>query len=62
MPDETNVFFQAGMAVTGWAAGIFLSPFIASFDHWVAFLILSIIGIHMIHEGIPSQYKMARPA
>jgi putative Mn2+ efflux pump MntP len=46
--------FQAGMTVTGWAAGIFLSVFIASFDHWIAFLILSIIGIHMIHEGIGS--------
>jgi putative Mn2+ efflux pump MntP len=44
--------FQAGMAITGWAAGTFLSVFITSFDHWVAFLILSIIGINMIREGI----------
>jgi len=44
--------FQAGMAGVGWAAGTWLEFFITSFDHWVALLILSVIGVHMIYEGM----------
>jgi putative Mn2+ efflux pump MntP len=43
--------FQAFMAILGWLSGTFLSIFISSYAPGVAFLILVIIGIHMIWEG-----------
>jgi putative Mn2+ efflux pump MntP len=44
--------FQTGMTLIGWAAGIGFTGFIAGFDHWLAFLLLAIIGLKMIHEGL----------
>ena len=44
--------FQAIMAILGWASGTWLELFIAPFDHWVAFLILSLVGGKMIYDGI----------
>ncbi len=44
--------FQAGMTLAGWAAGSTLVSYISVYDHWIAFLLLAIIGIKMIVEGI----------
>jgi manganese efflux pump family protein len=44
--------FQAIMPLIGFYAGIGFSEFIKTFDHWVAFGLLSIIGIKMIVEGL----------
>lgn len=46
--------FQFLMPVAGWYAGSGLVKFIASFDHWVAFAILSFVGGRMIREGLSS--------
>ncbi|MDD2891171.1 MAG: manganese efflux pump MntP family protein [bacterium] len=43
--------FQMGMPLIGWFVGSYLDRFISSFDHWVAFGLLSLIGIKMIHEA-----------
>lgn len=43
-------FFQAAMPLVGWLAGIGLAGYIKAFDHWVAFAILTGIGIKMIWE------------
>lgn len=43
--------FQAIMPVIGWLAGISVRNLIANYDHWIAFSILSIIGIKMIYES-----------
>src|SRR3989344_5068575 len=43
--------FQSAMPLIGWAVGINLKSFISSFDHWVAFGILVLIGLKMIHES-----------
>jgi len=43
--------FQAIMPVIGWSAGLTLKDFISSIDHWVAFGLLSIIGLKMILES-----------
>ena len=40
--------FQFLMPVLGWAAGATLKPLIESFDHWIAFALLTVVGIHMI--------------
>jgi len=44
--------FQGGMTLLGWAAGTGLAVLITGFDHWVAFLLLAIIGGKMIYEGL----------
>jgi len=44
--------FQAGMTIAGWLAGSTLIGFISAYDHWIAFLLLAIIGVKMIVEGI----------
>jgi len=44
--------FQAGMTFTGWMAGLSLIGLISDYDHWIAFLLLTIIGVKMIREGI----------
>jgi len=46
--------FQAVMPVIGWAVGRFFSNYIAAFDHWIAFGLLSFIGIRMIHNALAS--------
>ena len=43
--------FQTGMTLLGWAAGTHLTELIADYDHWVAFLLLAVIGIKMVIEG-----------
>lgn len=43
--------FQALMPLIGWVAGLSFRGFISSFDHWVAFGLLSFIGGRMIYES-----------
>lgn len=43
--------FQFLMPVIGWAAGTTVRQYIESFDHWVAFALLSYIGLKMIREA-----------
>ncbi|MGE5628916.1 MAG: manganese efflux pump MntP family protein [Solirubrobacterales bacterium] len=43
--------FQAGMPLLGFLLGVRFQNKIASFDHWIAFLLLGIIGINMIRES-----------
>ncbi len=44
--------FQAGLAVTGYFLGSFVSEIIKVADHWVALALLSFLGIRMIVDGI----------
>ena len=44
--------FQAGMSALGWLAGAFAGRYIARYDHWVAFGLLTIIGAKMIWEAV----------
>lgn len=43
--------FQALMPVIGWLLGVKFERYIVSIDHWIAFALLSIIGIQMIMES-----------
>ena len=45
-------FFQAFMPLVGWYTGFLAKDIIVSFDHWVAFGLLALIGIHMLYEGV----------
>ena len=44
-------FFQAIMPIIGWYAGVHILDLISSFDHWVAFFLLTFIGSKMIYES-----------
>lgn len=44
-------FFQAFMPLLGWTVGELLQGFLASYDHWIAFVLLSAIGFKMIKES-----------
>ena len=44
-------FFQAIMPIIGWYAGVHILDLISSFDHWVAFFLLTVIGSKMIYES-----------
>ncbi len=44
-------FFQAAMPCIGYAAGLGAKPYIEAVDHWVAFILLAIIGGKMWWEG-----------
>lgn len=43
--------FQFLMPLIGWFAGLTFREFIVSFDHWVAFGLLSLIGGKMLYEA-----------
>ena len=43
--------FQFLMPVLGWLAGRSIHRFIADYDHWIAFTLLSFIGGKMIYES-----------
>ena len=43
--------FQALMPLAGFMLGFRFQGVIRSIDHWIAFILLSLIGINMIREG-----------
>ena len=43
--------FQALMPLAGYFLGISFADFVSSVDHWIAFVLLGIIGGNMIHES-----------
>ena len=43
--------FQALMPVLGWLAGRTVVEFIADYDHWVAFILLSVVSGRMLWES-----------
>lgn len=43
--------FQAGMPLLGWLAGIKFEAYITAVDHWIAFILLGIIGGKMLYEA-----------
>lgn len=44
--------FQALMPIAGWLIGLTFRARIESFDHWVAFGLLALVGGKMIWEGL----------
>ncbi len=45
-------FFQAAMPLLGWFLGKQFTHHISQFDHWIAFVLLALIGGKMIHEAL----------
>ncbi len=44
--------FQALMPLIGWAVGSTFAKKIVAFDHWIAFILLAIVGGNMIIDAI----------
>ena len=44
--------FQAGMPVIGYLLGAGFQDKITAFDHWIAFILLALIGANMIREAV----------
>ncbi len=44
--------FQAGLLVAGYFLGSIISDVVKAADHWVALILLSLLGIKMIIEGL----------
>lgn len=47
--------FQALMPTVGYFLGSAFEKYITSFDHWIAFGLLGLIGVNMIREGVSKE-------
>ena len=44
----------------GWIAGVASQRLVEAWDHWVAFTILLVIGLHMVYSGLSKDAKAAQ--
>lgn len=44
--------FQAGMPIIGYFCGMNFASYIQNIDHWIAFILLGLIGINMLKEAM----------
>lgn len=51
--------FQALMPLIGYFLGYQFRTYITAFDHWIAFILLSIIGFNMIRESFSEEEEDA---
>ncbi len=49
--------FQFVMPIIGWWAGKSVASYISDYDHWIAFALLTIVGMHMIKEYFDKDEK-----
>ncbi|MBK7534917.1 MAG: manganese efflux pump [Myxococcales bacterium] len=49
--------FQAGMAAIGWQGAAWSLRYIDSWDHWLAFFLLVLIGGKMLREGLRQEQE-----
>jgi manganese efflux pump family protein len=66
MVDKTNVKnaliialffggFQAFMTIAGWILGLPLQEIVSTYAPWIAFILISIVGIKMIYESFSEE-------
>lgn len=53
--------FQALMPLAGYFLGVSFAGFVSSVDHWIAFILLGIIGGNMIKESSHKDEEIADP-
>ena len=51
--------FQALMPLIGWLLGVRFRGMIVSVDHWVAFILLGLIGFNMVREALGGEEEDA---
>ena len=47
------------MPAIGYVVGLQFSQMIQNWDHWIAFVLLALIGVNMIREGLSSDDELA---
>lgn len=50
--------FQALMPIIGWSGGLTVRSLIEHYDHWVAFVLLALVGGHMIWEALEKEKEL----
>ena len=53
--------FQALMPVLGYFLGVSFADFVENVDHWIAFILLGIIGCNMIKESFSDKCDASSP-
>lgn len=53
--------FQALMPFLGWALGTQFAKYITQYDHWIAFVLLAIIGVGMLREAGEKEEEVVCP-
>ena len=53
--------FQALMPLLGYLLGVSFADFVSSVDHWIAFVLLGIIGGNMIKESCSKEEECCAP-
>lgn len=51
---RTGLIFGVIESITpliGWGVGSVATKYVAAWDHWIAFTLLVVLGLHMIYEG-----------
>lgn len=48
---------EATTPIIGWLIGKSASDYVESWDHWIAFSLLTVLGLHMIYDGIRTDKK-----
>jgi len=51
--------FQSLMPIAGWLVGMTVQKWISSYDHWIAFLLLAVVGVRMILEAFDKDHDKA---
>jgi putative Mn2+ efflux pump MntP len=47
--------FQALMPILGWLVGDSVQAYVATYDHWVAFVLLALVGGNMLREAVAGE-------
>ncbi len=55
-----SAFFQFAMPLAGWLAGRTVAAHISRYDHWVAFLLLVLVGGKMIWDSFHHEKELTR--
>lgn len=50
--------FQGLMPLIGWSLGLQFKDYISNFDHWIAFILLGLIGGKMLLEGLRKETNL----
>ena len=54
---------EAVTPLVGWLIGTSASGYVEAWDHWIAFSLLMILGLHMISEGVrPEKDDVEKPS
>lgn len=49
--------------IIGWALGQVAAPYVSAWDHWIAFVLLGLLGLRMIWAGLSApEAEVSKPA